>query len=83
MIKFLDLHKLNKPFEAQFLSKTAAFLDKSWYILGDEVKQFEQSLTTYYCIYLLLEKNRCFHKNNSKLFNKYQYTVRKANRRFH
>jgi dTDP-4-amino-4,6-dideoxygalactose transaminase len=47
MIKFLDLHKLNKPFEAQFLSKTAAFLDKGCYILGDEVKQFEQSFATF------------------------------------
>jgi dTDP-4-amino-4,6-dideoxygalactose transaminase len=47
MIKFLDLHKLNKPFEAQFLTKTAAFLDKGWYILGDEVKQFEQSFATF------------------------------------
>lgn len=54
MIKFLDLHKLNKPFEAQFLSKTAAFLDKGWYILGDEVKKFEQSFASFsnakYCI---------------------------------
>ncbi len=54
MIKFLDSHKINKPFEAQFLSKTAAFLDKSWYILGDEVKQFEQSFASFsnakYCI---------------------------------
>jgi dTDP-4-amino-4,6-dideoxygalactose transaminase len=47
MIKFLDLHKLNKPFEAQFLAKTAAFLDKGWYVLGDEVKQFEQSFATF------------------------------------
>jgi dTDP-4-amino-4,6-dideoxygalactose transaminase len=47
MIKFLDLHKLNKPFEAQFLAKTKAFLDNGWYILGDEVKQFETSFATY------------------------------------
>ena len=47
MIKFLDSHKINKPFEAQFLAKTAAFLDKGWYILGDEVKQFEQSFATF------------------------------------
>lgn len=47
MIKFLDLQKLNQPFEAQFLSKTAAFLDKGWYILGDEVKQFEQNFAHY------------------------------------
>ena len=47
MIKFLDLHKLNKPFEAQFLAKTKTFLDNGWYILGDEVKQFETSFATY------------------------------------
>lgn len=54
MIKFLDLHKLNKPFEAHFLTKTKAFLDNGWYILGDEVKQFETSFATFskskYCI---------------------------------
>ena len=47
MIKFLDLHKLNKPFEGQFLTKTKAFLDNGWYILGDEVKQFETSFATF------------------------------------
>ena len=47
MIKFLDLHKLNKPFEAQFLAKTKVFLDNGWYILGDEVKQFETSFATF------------------------------------
>ena len=47
MIKFLDLQKLNKPFETQFLSKTKEFLDKGWYILGNEVKQFEQSFAQY------------------------------------
>jgi len=54
MIKFLDLQKLNRPFEAQFLSKTKEFLDKGWYILGNEVQQFEQSFAHYsnakYCI---------------------------------
>ena len=54
MIKFLDLHKLNKPFEARFLAKMATFLDKGWYILGDELKQFEESFAKFsnakYCI---------------------------------
>mgnify|MGYP000462570633 CR=1 FL=1 len=54
MIKFLDLQKLNQPFESQFLSKTKEFLDKGWYILGDEVKQFETDFAkctkTKYCI---------------------------------
>lgn len=47
MIKFLDLQKLNQPFETQFLSKTKEFLDKGWYILGNEVKQFEKSFAEY------------------------------------
>lgn len=47
MIKFLDLQKLNQPFEVQFLSKTKELLDKGWYILGNEVKQFEQSFAQY------------------------------------
>ena len=54
MIKFLDLQKLNQPFEKEFLSKTKEFLDKGWYILGNEVKQFEESFAEYsnakYCI---------------------------------
>lgn len=47
MIKFLDLHKLNQPFEAQFQQKFNAFLAKGWYILGEEVQTFENSLATY------------------------------------
>ncbi|MBC5833586.1 DegT/DnrJ/EryC1/StrS family aminotransferase [Flavobacterium sp. F372] len=47
MIKFLDLQKLNQPFETQFLSKTKEFLDKGWYILGNEVKQFEKNFAQY------------------------------------
>lgn len=54
MIKFLDLQQLNQPFEAQFLSKTKEFLDTGWYILGNEVQQFEKSFASYsnakYCI---------------------------------
>ena len=47
MIKFLDLQKLNQPFEAEFLSKTKEFLAKGWYILGDEVKQFENQFADF------------------------------------
>lgn len=47
MIKFLDLQKLNQPFETQFLSKTKEFLDKGWYILGDEVNQFENQFAKF------------------------------------
>lgn len=54
MIKFLDLHKLNKPFEIAFQEKMKQFLDSGWYILGNEVKSFEFNFATYcgtkYCI---------------------------------
>lgn len=54
MIKFLDLQKLNQPFETQFLAKTKEFLDKGWYVLGDEVQQFEKRFAAFsnakYCI---------------------------------
>jgi len=54
MIKFLDLQKINQPFEIEFQEKMKQFLDKGWYILGDEVKTFETNFAAYckakYCI---------------------------------
>ncbi|GEP50707.1 aminotransferase [Flavobacterium noncentrifugens] len=54
MIPFLDLHKVNLPYNEAFLHKTKSFLDKGWYILGDEVKIFERDFAEYcgtnYCI---------------------------------
>lgn len=47
MIKFLDLHKLNQPFETEFQQKFKVLLDKGWYILGDEVQAFENSFAEY------------------------------------
>lgn len=47
MIHFLNLRKLNQPFEAAFEKKMKQFLDGGWYILGNEVKQFETDFTTY------------------------------------
>jgi dTDP-4-amino-4,6-dideoxygalactose transaminase len=47
MIKFLDLKKINKPFEAEFQSKFQNFLNSGWYILGDEVKSFEKNFADY------------------------------------
>ena len=47
MIKFLDLHKINKPYEVEFQQKFRQFLDKGWYILGDNVKQFESEFANY------------------------------------
>jgi dTDP-4-amino-4,6-dideoxygalactose transaminase len=54
MIHFLNLKKLNHPFEVAFQNKMKQFLDEGWYILGKEVKQFETNFAHYcgtkYCI---------------------------------
>lgn len=54
MIKFLDLKKINKPYEPFFQEKLKKVLDNSWYILGKEVETFESSFANYcgtkYCI---------------------------------
>jgi len=47
MIKFLDLHKINQPFEGLFQEKFKKFLDKGWYILGEEVQVFEKNFASY------------------------------------
>jgi len=47
MIKFLDLHKINQPYEALFQEKFKNFLDKGWYILGEEVQIFEKNFAAY------------------------------------
>lgn len=47
MIKFLDLHTINQPFEAAFQQKLKQALDRSWFILGDEVNRFERDFATY------------------------------------
>lgn len=54
MIQFLDLKKINAPYETEFQEKLKAVLDKGWYILGDEVRTFETNFAAYcnsqYCI---------------------------------
>jgi len=54
MIPFLDLKKINEPYEAAFQEKLKVVIDNGWYILGNEVKEFESSFAKYcgtkYCI---------------------------------
>src|SRR3970040_451798 len=54
MIKFLDLKKINAPYETAFQQKLKVVLDKGWYILGNEVAAFESNFANYcgtkYCI---------------------------------
>jgi len=54
MIPFLNLKKINEPFEVAFQEKMKQFLEGGWYILGNEVKTFEINFANYcgtkYCI---------------------------------
>jgi len=54
MIPFLDLKKINRPYETAFQEKLKVVLVNGWYILGNEVKEFETSFAKYcgtqYCI---------------------------------
>lgn len=47
MIKFLDLHKINVPYENAFQQKMKSVVDSGWYILGNEVQEFEKNFATY------------------------------------
>ena len=49
MIKFLDLQKINLDYQEQFQAKMKLVLDKGWFILGDEVKEFETNFAKYCC----------------------------------
>lgn len=54
MIPFLDLKKINEPYETAFQEKLEAVLSNGWYILGNEVKEFETNFAKYcgtkYCV---------------------------------
>ena len=46
-IPFLSFDPMNKAVKAQILASFEAFFDKSWYVLGDQVKAFEQEYAQY------------------------------------
>ena len=54
MIPFLDLRAINKRFETQFQNRFQQFLESGYYILGSQVKEFEEAYANYcgvkYCI---------------------------------
>ncbi len=54
MIQFLDLKKINAPYETAFQEKLKVVLANGWYILGNEVAAFESNFANYcgtkYCI---------------------------------
>ena len=47
MIKFLDLQKLNKRYETDFVKAHQEFLQSGLYILGSKVSQFESNFADY------------------------------------
>jgi dTDP-4-amino-4,6-dideoxygalactose transaminase len=47
MIKFLDLKKINEPYEIAFQDKLKSVLASGWYILGNEVAAFETNFAKY------------------------------------
>jgi len=54
MIPFLDLKKINKPYETAFQEKLKLVLENGWYVLGKELETFEKAFAEYnqmqYCI---------------------------------
>ncbi|WP_396196927.1 DegT/DnrJ/EryC1/StrS family aminotransferase [Flavobacterium sp.] len=54
MISFLNLTKINQPFEVAFQEKMKQFFEAGWYVLGNEVSAFEAGFASYcgakYCI---------------------------------
>lgn len=47
MIPFLDLKKINAPYQIAFQDKLKSVLASGWYILGNEVKEFEANFAAY------------------------------------
>jgi dTDP-4-amino-4,6-dideoxygalactose transaminase len=47
MIHFLDLKAINKRFETQFQNRFQQFLDSGYYVLGNQVKEFEEAFANY------------------------------------
>jgi dTDP-4-amino-4,6-dideoxygalactose transaminase len=47
-IPYENLNTLNKPFESLFKQKFSDFLDKGWYILGNEVSLFEKEFGSFH-----------------------------------
>ena len=54
IVPYENLNLLNKRFEPEFKTKFNDFLEKGWYILGNEVRQFEEDFSSYcnspYCV---------------------------------
>ncbi|MFB9079567.1 DegT/DnrJ/EryC1/StrS family aminotransferase [Flavobacterium procerum] len=58
MISFLDLKKINEPYESAFQEKLKKVLENGWYILGTELQTFEESFA------LFCNKKHCIGTGN-------------------
>lgn len=47
MIKFLDLKKINERFRGEMDAAVKRVLDNGWYLLGQEIEQFEKEFAAY------------------------------------
>ena len=47
MINFLDLGKINLPYQEEIVSAVKRVIDSGWYILGTEVETFERQFADY------------------------------------
>ena len=47
MIKFLDLKKINEQFHTEFIEAFNTVLESGWFILGKEVKEFEDKFASF------------------------------------
>ncbi|NMT50967.1 DegT/DnrJ/EryC1/StrS family aminotransferase, partial [Vibrio parahaemolyticus] len=54
MIPFLDLKKINSNYRDELVEACAKVIDSGWYIMGQELKQFEEEFAehcgTKHCI---------------------------------
>jgi dTDP-4-amino-4,6-dideoxygalactose transaminase len=47
MIKFLDLQKINAQYANELKEAAARVIDSGWYLMGNELKNFESTLLSY------------------------------------
>lgn len=47
IIPYENLSRTNKQFESEFKSAFDNFIEKDWYVLGQEVKSFEEEFASY------------------------------------
>ncbi len=47
MIPFLDLKKINRPFESAFQKEFSNFINSGYYIMGDKMREFETEFARY------------------------------------